>query len=493
MKKSTVLRLLCTAFSVLLVLPVFAGCSGSTGSDPENGTSAQLTSAAATTGVYDTLKTDIALSGTKFNILMTGQGGRTPDDFSYENNMTVMDDAIYRRNMIMEENYGVIISGTHDFGTSNTGNAQMSKAYISGSCDYDMCVLAAYDASSLAINGYLYDLCKLPHVNLQNTWWDQCAQRDLSIAGSLFFTNGAASTVVDDFTHCVIFNKKLYAEKVTDGTDVYALAASGEWTLDELTRLSSLVSNDLNGDHNMDSNDLYGLMIWDNDLVAQMNASGSLIASVDADGMLKLDTYSERAASVIEKFVNLGNSDCCINFQHMTGGVTWMNMFTNGQVLFFMTMFNEVSRFRDMKTDYGILPIPKLDSEQGWYSPISPWHASFICVSAVCADPEITGAVIELLGYHSERIIKPAYYEKTLVGTYIRDDESKTMLDIIFDNRIYDVGHLYRIANLQELLTNLLRNNRPDGLSGVYSSVSSSAQVIIDNYNKSIEDLKKSY
>jgi hypothetical protein len=111
-------------------------------------------------------------------------------------------------------------------------------------------------------------------------------------------------------------------------------------------------------------------------------------------------------------------------------------------------------------------------------------------VPAVSEDLETVGAIVELLGYHSEQIITPAYYDKTLNGTYVRDEESKDMLDIIFNNRIYDVGHLYKVSNLQESITNLLRNNNPTGLSKLSATYQRSATAFITNINKSIEALK---
>lgn len=441
--------------------------------------------------LYDTIKHDVKYDNFEYHTLVTGLALRTPNDFLYTGAATVMDDAIYRRNMLMEDRYGVIITGESDFGTANKGLRVMQQSYTSGESIYDLCILSGYDASALALEGYLYDLSDLPNVDLSRPWYDASAVRDLSISKTTFYTNGSLSTVMNDFTHCVIFNKSLYERLVTDGTDVYQLVSSGNWTLDELIRIANGVKSDLNGDDVMDSSDLYGVMIWDNDLLAQFQSAGCQIASINNEGEIELTLYSERGADILERFIVMGNSDYCINFQHMTGPVTWMDMFTQDQVLFFFTMFNEVSRFRDMNTDYGFLPLPKADAEQPWYSAISPWHSSFICMNAICEDPERSGTILELLGYHSDLLLTPAYYEKTLIGSYIRDDQSVESLDIIFGNRFYDIGHLYRIASLQEVVTNLLRNNKPTGFASVYQSLQKKAEREIGELNKSLAALKE--
>lgn len=483
------------AFTLALItLFCIVSCGGATPATTEptitdNDNTAEVT-APSTTGIYDTLKNDIYLDDMEFNVHLSGNSQHTPDDFTVVESGSVMDDAIFEKNAIMAEKYGVLFTAVNTFAKASSAETMMRRSNTAGENEYELCILSGYNCTTLAIEGVLYDMKKLPNVDLSNSWWDQTAIRDLSIANSMFFTTGALSTAIDDFTFCVLFNKELYKDKVTDETNLYALANEGKWTLDELIRISSLVSEDLNGDDIMDSRDMYGTILWDDELLATIKAGGGKIAKVNEDGLIELTMYSERNDNIVNKFVTFANSKYAINFQHMSGGVAWYNMFIEDQAIFMMTMFNECHRFRNMDTDYGILPQPRYSEDQEWYSPIAPWHSAFICVPAVCEDPETIGAVIELLGYHSEQILTPAYYDKTLNGTYVRDEESKDMLDIIFNNRIYDVGHLYKVSNLQETITNLLRNNNPTGLAKLYASYQRASNAYITTINKSIEALK---
>lgn len=481
--------------SVMLLSVVACGNGGNADTTPavtDDVTNAPDTTP-TTTGIYDTLKNDIYLDDMEFNVHLSGNSKHTPDDFTVKDSGTVMDEAVFQKNSVMAEKYGVILTAENTFGAASTAESMMRRNDTAGENDYELCILGGYSCSTLATEGILYDLSEMTNVNLKNSWWDQTAIRDLSIANSMFFITGDLSTAIDDFTFCVLFNKNLYKDKVTDGTDLYKLVEEGKWTLDELIRISSLVSEDLNGDDIMDSRDQYGAIIWDDELLATMKAGGGKIARVNEEGFIELTMYNERNDAIVNQFVNFGNSKYAINFQHMTGGVQWFDMFTNGQGLFMMTMFNECHRFRDMETDYGILPQPRYTVDQEWYSPIAPWHSAFICVPDVCSDPETVSAVIELLGYHSQEILTPAYYDKTLNGTYIRDDQSKISLDIIFNNRIYDVGHLYKISNHQENITNLLRNNNPTGLSKLYTAYQRASSVAINKLNSNIEKLKTDY
>ena len=474
----------------LIILPALASCTNNTSKDTGEQNSSDPTDSTPVSTVEDTLNFDVDYEGMDFNVLLASVPTRTPNDFSYGDDLTdVMNEAIYTRNTTMLENYNVNIVCKQDLGSNNQGYETVQKDYSSNKNSYQLCLLSGYDAAELALIGTLYDFKSLPNINTKNTWWDQAAERDLSIADSLFFTTGSISTVIDDYTYCVIFNKALLKIKLGD-VNVYDIVRNDQWTLDKLEELSKSVKEDINGDQKMDSRDRYGLMIWDNEMIASINAAGEKIASLNEDGMVELTFYNDKVNTIVDKFVTIGNSEYCINFQHMSGGVQFYDMFTNNQAMFFMSMFNEVERFRDMHTDYGIVPNPKLYETDDYYSPISPWHSGFLCVPVTIEDPDSVSNIIELMGYHSEKLITPAYYDKTLIGKYVRDDESIEMLDLIFQNRVYDVGHLYRISSLQEHITNLLRENRPSGLSYVYQTYLDPANADINELNFSLEILK---
>ena len=47
---------------------------------------------------------------------------------------------------------------------------------------------------------------------------------------------------------------------------------------------------------------------------------------------------------------------------------------------------------------------------------------------------------LEMYCLLSQKLVKPAYYEITLMTRSIQDQESSEMLDIIFSNRVYDMA-----------------------------------------------------
>ena len=114
--------------------------------------------------------------------------------------------------------------------------------------------------------------------------------------------------------------------------------------------------------------------------------------------------------------------------------------------------------YREMENDFGILPYPKLTvSQENYYTTISPFNSQFICVPLVVDNINMIGAVTEALAYFGERDIKPALYEVTLKGKSARDQESQAMLDIIFQNIVYDIGYYYQVGEYNVHLIEYLR------------------------------------
>ena len=67
-------------------------------------------------------------------------------------------------------------------------------------------------------------------------------------------------------------------------------------------------------------------------------------------------------------------------------------------------------------------------------------------------NPEATGYFIELMSAESRKVLLPEYYEINLKGKVARDQESAEMLDLIFANRIYDLGQIYDPGNFSNTL-----------------------------------------
>lgn len=489
---SLLLALLMLAGAVSLAACTDNNPAGTTPPPSSDSTPPVATDPADTETKPDSLKN--AYNGYTFKILYASRSTRAPQDFIFLDNGTVMDKAVYDRNALLEENNGVLLDTTESYGNDHRGYEEIQQMYTANEPTYDFAVIHTYKMAPLATAGYLYDLSQVNSIDLDNPWWDQTMTEGVKIAGTVLFTTCDFSHAVDDYMYCVLFNKELYRQKVTDGTDVYELVRQGTWTLDELARLASLVSEDLNADDKMDSNDRYGLLTWCDEMFASIQAAGERIAKINDNGLIELTIQNERVNNIVDKFTEIEQSPYAINFQRMTGGVTWPDIFSNGNALFLTTLFNEISRFRDMEVDYGILPNPRFEASQDrWYCTFSAGLASVSAMPFVQEDAERTGEILELANYYSMKTTSPAYYTKTLVGEKIRDEESAFCLDIIFDNKFADIGHYFQIASLNVDMYNYVFSQKKGAFASLISTKMRSANVTVNSLNKKIEDLKKLY
>ena len=408
-------------------------------------------------------------SGKTFTILSAGNWDNDwteIDDFYAEaENGEPINDAVFSRNTTVEELLNVKIEEINNMGTSKGGTGKgaqfIKKSVMAADCAYDASLMGAYDCSTLAYTGYLMDLnSEVPYLNLKNVWWDQKANADLTMNGKMYYSTGDISTLDNDCTFCILFNKNML--NTYDMESPYELVNSGKWTLDKFISMASDISQDLNGDSKFDENDLYGFCIWQDSMMGMINAAGGKFCSINEKGELELSLNNERNTDMITRYMELAfDRQKSYSIYHSPDVIE--TMFANNQVLFYSRYLCIIKKYRSMETDFGLLPYPKFDeAQEKYYSTIAPYGCSFICVPSVVADAEMTGVVLEALACESLYTVTPAYYDITLEGKMMRDDESSAMLDIILGNRVFDLGLFYQVGSYNEEIMNLFRNNKKD-------------------------------
>jgi hypothetical protein len=127
-------------------------------------------------------------------------------------------------------------------------------------------------------------------------------------------------------------------------------------------------------------------------------------------------------------------------------------MFKQGRALLYAISLTVMSKMRDMDSDFGVLPYPKLDETQEEYTSFVYQTADCICVPITCTDPERTSAILEALCCESANLVMPAYYDVTITDKTTRDEKSREMLDYIFDHRTIDPMQLFDWGGMNAML-----------------------------------------
>ncbi|MBQ7661686.1 MAG: extracellular solute-binding protein [Clostridia bacterium] len=471
-------KILCGFLALLTVCASLAACGESgktpTGSDGVDVTAAEELPDIELTGDY---------GGAEFNILSAGNVAY--GDFTAEEDAsTALGIAQYQCKTKVESDYNIKINETQSAAYSSGGGPgfiAINKSVTSGDCDYDLALIAGYDVSVLAYSGYLYDMNSVPGVNLKKSWWDQRANESLNVRGVMFFTTGDITVSDNNATFCMMFNKELARDY--DLESPYDLVYDNKWTIENFGKLCKTVTEDLNQDGVMNENDRYGLLVWDDSIVGMVNAAGERCCTINDDGKIELTFYSERTLAALEQYTNIAyDRQYALTYQrYVKSGVP---LWQNDQGLFFTAVLGNMPGYREMESDFGILPYPKLDeTQESYHSTVAPYNSQFICVPLIQNDIDRTGVITEALAYYGQKIVLPAYYDVTLIGQSSRDEESEGMVDIILDTMTFDIGYYYQVGPYNKQLILALRNF-DNNFASMYDTYKNSAQALLDVINQ---------
>lgn len=472
-------RIVCLLLALLMLSTSLVACGEN---DKPATTTADTGDAASTTEATESVEVPEVLTADfdehEFNILSAGN--QVFNDFDYEEESSiVLDNAQYKRKIKVEEDFNITVKEKLDkqySSGSGPGYQAVTKQVNSGDCDYDLCLIAGYDVSVLAYNGYLYDMNSIPGLDLSKSWWDQNAIESLNVNNVVFFTTGEITVSDNRCAHCILVNKQLLEDYNLDSP--YELVENGTWTIENFAAMCKTVSEDLNQDGVYNENDRYGLLVWDDSIVAMVAACGQRFATRQDDGTIALSWYNETTLDALAKYTDIAyNTQYALQYQR-SGGTTanGQTQWQNNQALFWTSLIDSIPKIREMESDFGVLPYPKLsETQDNYYAQIAGFNSQFICVPLVQEDIERTGIITEALAYYGQKIVTPALYDMTLIGQGIRDVESEPMLEIIFDNLVYDFGLYYQVGEYNKQLIYKLRD-RDANFTSMYDKYKSFAE-----------------
>ena len=435
-KKSTVSALL----AALLLTGALASCGSSDVTETPNtpDTTPTDTTAAVTETAEPELKPELPekdFGGYEFHIINANKHDwmmiYTID--SEGENGDALNDAIFRRNTAVEEQFNVSIVEIIDVNAHKTAQ----RAVAAGDATYDLLLTYKANALDLVLQNYLVDFADIPYIDTTAPWWVQGSMDSMSIANRVFYGISLFDTTHYDGVRAIFFNKQM--ADTYDLENPYELVKSGKWTLDKMFELGNTVAQDLNGDGEWGENDQYGYCTWYSvgGQTLMTGTAANLSIHKDANDMpvhdMNSDYYIDRLTRVTE-IINTNGFYNKFADKTNSGGV---NHFQAGRSLFYNEAMGNGQKLRQMDIDFGILPAPKWDEAQDAYYNCGG-NPYFMCVLTTNADIERTGIIMESLSFESMNTVKVAAYDEMLTGKVSRDNDSEEMLDIIYHSLVYD-------------------------------------------------------
>ncbi|PKM61448.1 MAG: hypothetical protein CVU97_07175, partial [Firmicutes bacterium HGW-Firmicutes-21] len=159
------------------------------------------------------------------------------------------------------------------------------------------------------------------------------------------------------------------------------------------------------------------------------------------------------------------------------------------RALFRAMSIADVPELGEYECNFGILPIPKYDDTQtDYYSLISTIYATCAAIPVTNLEYEQAAIILDALCQASTGTVKDSYYQIMLKQRKIQDDESEEMLDLIFDNRVYDLGNIfgwggesgYDASSINGFM-NAIAFSGTNTFSSTYDSIKSKIQSDLDD------------
>ena len=360
-----------------------------------------------------------------------------------------VNDAIYLRNAIVEDRLNVKITETVSM--NNSVNTMMRRIINAGTDEYDVAIGQSWNMGPLATERLFFNLNEIPGLQLDKPWWDQHSIRDYSIQEHLYFMTGDYNLINNDATWMLYFNKEMTQNL---GLPMpYDLVREGKWTFDKQMEYQKAAAQKLDDDPEWTANDIWGQVTHTQHYSGILVAGGEFLVTRDSRGLPVYGQITERFHSVYEKIIEKlqtpGYSmNIYLNIKGLPADKHATYNFLNNDALFCPEILAHTRRFRQMESDFGVLPHPKYNEAQQDYNSYVLGQVTVTCIPITNINLENTATVIDAMGMLSTHTIIPAYYEVSYMGKFFRDDESIDMINIIRNSRMYDIASAYGWANV---------------------------------------------
>jgi len=491
---------LCALALVLaMLIPMAAACSSGNDNTAVDTTAASTESSANVSGeaadpnAVLEIPENADYDGYEFRIYLYKPGADSVESGYYtsrnyspiiseEENGEAINDAVYQRNRSTEEKLNIkIVPVIAEKGTLS--NKVISDVQA-GSTGYDAALQRQRTAQTAGQEGYLVRMDQVDTIHLEKNWWDKTFPSQGAIGNAVYSLVGDATLEDKEGTGCLFYNETVSADYGLG--DIYETVDSGKWTFDEMWQQCKKVSVDLNGDGIVNEHDRMGIGMSHISIRAYLNAFNAGYAYLE-DGVPVSGLDDEFTITAVMKFAEVFNDSSCVLKSSLAsdGWNTFTVMFKDDRMLLRSGCIYNAPPFRDMESEFSIIPLPKYDENQDkYYASLSPQASPGYAIPVTCTDPERVGVILETMGYLSGDIID-AYINVTLEDKIARNEESVKILRMIMENAFYDIGYIYNWAKIDSVV---------QGAVKVYESTIASAYAgVRDQYLAAMEETYNLY
>ncbi|MBQ2708879.1 MAG: hypothetical protein IJF67_11485 [Clostridia bacterium] len=386
-----------------------------------------------------------------------------------EENGDIINDAIVKRNRAVEEALNVNIELV-SLTSNDRNNAAVLEKYIMAQEDVITfgTQMSAGLSNLLTTDGMLVDLNDISTLDLTHTWWNQNANEEYTIEGKQFAAIGDVNLFNLGAPVVLFFSKTMVDESKLENP--YQLVYDGKWTLDAMSKMVADASHDVNGNSENDEEDNFGLACEGDSIFYMMYSAGARYSKRDSKGNIHASLNTEQSIDLTEtiipmmrnKTTTLYNGDWSSKYTTSVFTELFVPKLMANELLFLSNQLYIALDLRAMETDFGIIPMPKYDEAQENYLSIAnTWWSDHIVVPATNTELEMTGHLLDAMGYYSQQYITPAFIDQSVIGKGVRDEDSVEMINLILENQIFDIGLIFNWGGMTGMLQKMASSGTP--------------------------------
>ncbi len=483
--KSLVLLLAMTMLLSILAACQTAGTGEGTTEKPAAATTTVVTENTDENGLYyDDLPEDLNFNRI-FRVL-----GCQQQAYQFQGTNAEDDDpiqrAIFERNMTVEERMGIefewdLVSGV--WGSRETFLTAIQTA-CDGGTPHDAIIAYNLVPPVVAVRGYAANLYGTRYIDLSAPWWPSVYQREMLLNDQLYSLEESNDHGVLLSMLAVFFDNDRLESRNLESP--YDLVAKNEWTIEKLAEMIKDTYEDFDNDQKVSAGDIFGMCTASNSKIdAWFYGCGYRFSEIQNGEVVSLvgDSKLNDALDLLTGFMN--NQDV---YQYDT---SQGKMFYEKRAYFYSGGVYLAMGTKEDSINFGVVPQPKLNSEQErYYTHLSNEHDSW-CVPYNVKDMDCTSAVMECMASESYRQIGPLYFDTYLKLRLAPDERLADMYDLIRDGITFDFIYLYTCVysnSPKEVFKKCYLSPTSNQWASSYAqnkgAWDSAFQQIIDTYNK---------
>lgn len=354
-----------------------------------------------------------------------------------------INNGVMERKEYIEDTYGVTVNWINCQGASMLNKLRSAVEFKDEIIH--VALPHVYEAMQIVSENLLYTMGN-DYINFDAEYFNQESVENYTLAGNTFFAAGDIS-FLDENTAYVLFFNNTIAEEFGDAfPDLYAATLNGTWTIDSLYNLAGSVSQNIDNEDSYSDKDKYGLGTTQLDSYYQYFGVYQVGKGKDGGGneVFTLTIENDKVETIISKMLFAKTNIDSIRTD-WTGGYDAMGAaFGQNRLLFYHEVLQKVFNF-DSNLKVGVLPFPKLTTEQDRYYVPSAGQSTIVCIPRATDDRVLSECMVEILSKTAGEYVMPAYVEEIEAKLYpdYAEDSLEVIEKQIFPNLMYDLGYMY--------------------------------------------------